>query len=777
MSDIKQRYQRAEKFLHWNIGPKIKNAVLEPHWIDECRFWFKRDLSQGYEFILVDSETQTETRVFNHQRLADVLTELLTQPVSAEELPVVRIDWQAENILCLHINKKISLNRCILLNLDSYTCIFDKDTPFTAKEESSLPSVVSPDSTQEIISRDCNLFLRDRKTGIEKALTKDGERHYGYGNYSDFLSVGIAGNKPMTPAVRWSPDGRYLAVQRIDERSVKDMPVMQAVPEDGSFRPVSYQYKMALPGDTQVSLASLCVIDIKTGEITYCPRPPMPASMCGWVDIEAMAWSPDNTIDFIEWTRDRQTVRFIRFNPENATSHVLLEEQGQGLLGPAPLPLLGQQVFKVLPESNAFIWYSHCSGWGHLYRYNLSTGELINPITQGDYVVTKIHHIDQGKGCLYFTACGREPNRDPYYDHLYRVNLDGSDLVLLTPEASNHDIFPSYITALDANFPPESHGIALNGKVFVDTISRVDQPSRSVLRSTKDGAELMVLSQYDSALLPDMPLPSSFTVKAADDVTDLWGVMYRPGDFDESKQYPVILFLYGTPQFCITQKRFADLWLDTGFCFYQAMAELGFIIVKLEPRGTPLRSKVFHDAAYGNLQSGGGIDDQVAAIKQLGERYPWMDLERVGISGYSGGGFASARAMLSHPDVFKVAVSNAGNHDQRLYNAGWVETFQGLLKGDNYEEQACASLAKNLTGKLLLTHGDRDANVHVAHTLQLIDQLIKHNKDFDLLILPNRQHIYFDDPYFIRRCWDYFVEHLLKAVPPHNYRITPPAND
>ena len=774
MNKVEQRYQRAEQWLTWNLAPKLNNLTVEPRWLDGYRFWFKRDLQEGYEFVLVDSGNITQAPAFDHQRLAVALAERLNQTVSPQQLPIEALEFLAESRLRLVVDQAEAPQRqCILLELEDYSCTLEFNKYSVTREDDLLLPAVSIDGKREVVRRGDNLFLRERDTGLESPLTDDGEPHYGYGSYPDHRSFVCLESKPLAPAVLWSPDGRYLAVQRIDERLVKDMPIMQSVPEDGSFRPISYSYKMALPGDAHVALASLCVIDLETGDIIGSDRLPVPTPMLGFIEQGAVVWGGDNCMYSVERTRDWQTVRFVRFDPVKGVSRVLLEETGHGMLGPTPSPMFGQ-IFKVLPDTDEFIWYSRCSGWGHLYRYELSSGELKNPITSGDYVVTRIHRIDPLKGCLYFTACGRESGRNPYYEHFYRVNLDGSDLILLTPEASHHDIVPSNINFLDTGCEPDVHAISPNGNVFVDTISRVDQPCRSVLRSTDDGAELMTLSQCDQALLPDMIPPQVFTVKAVDDITDLWGVMYRPGDFDEGKQYPVILSLYGTPQASITQKKFAEISL-TGVNYHQALAELGFVIVTLDPRGTPLRSKAFHDVAYGNLQNGGGIDDQVGAIKQLGERYPWMNLNRVGITGWSGGGFASARAMLSHPEFFKVAVSNAGNHDNRLYCAGWVEAFQGLLAGDNYEEQASASLAKNLKGKLLLTHGDRDANVHIAHTLQLVDQLIKHNKNFDLLILPNRQHVYYEDPYYIRRLWDYFVEHLLKETLPKDYRIVPPS--
>lgn len=784
MTDIEQRYQRAEQFLPWNLAPRCNNISLQPHWLDEYRFWFKRDLEQGHEFVLVDSECLTETPVFDHQRLALALTELLDQTVSSQQLPIETLEFDGDDQLSFFLSPNTAQGQRVLLNLETYVCTIDgeklegKKTSATIDEHDALPSVISPDGQSGVICRGDNIFLRELSSGAEKALTEDGEPHYGYGTYSDFQRACIAENNPPAPAVLWSPDGRYLAVQRIDERQVKTMPMVQSVPTDDSFRPINRSYKMALPGDTHIGLSALCVIDLEAGDVIESDREPMPAYIYGPMDSGAAVWGTDNCLYYIVSTRDRQTYQLVSFNPALGISRTLVEDTGQGIMAPSPLPLIGYPIFKVLPEIGEFIWYSQRTGWGHLYRYDLTTGELKNPITSGDYVVTRIHHIDRVKGELYFTACGREPNRNPYYDHLYRVSLDGSDLILLTPEASHHDIVPSDFEPDDSSFSSNTFNaiksVSPSGKFFVDTISRVDQPSRSLLRSCVDGAELMTLATCDETLLPEMLAPQSFTVKAADNTTDLWGVSYRPSDFDESKRYPVILFIYGAPQTCLTQKKFAEAAARVNMGFIQAIAELGFIIVTLDPRGTPLRSKTFSDVAYGNLQSGGGIDDQVAAIKQLGKRYPWMDLDRVGISGFSGGGFASARAMFSHPDFFKVAVSWSGSHDQRLYIASWGETFQGLLAGDNYEEQACVSLAQNLTGKLLLIHGEMDANVHIAHTLQLVNQLIAHNKDFDLLILPNRKHVYYFDPYFIRRLWDYFVEHLLKRTPPKNYCITAP---
>jgi dipeptidyl-peptidase 4 len=411
--------------------------------------------------------------------------------------------------------------------------------------------------------------------------------------------------------------------------------------------------------------------------------------------------------------------------------------------------------WRVLPGSNEVIWFSERDDWGHLYLYDLTTGRLKHQITRGPGPVLGLARVDEKNRILYFVAAGRVPGRDPYFRHLYRIGFDGRNQRLLTPEDANHTITPS----------PD-------GAYFVDAWSTPTTPSTTVVRDAR-GRQVVLVEKADISRLvaAGWTPPIPFTVKARDGVTDLYGLLYRPTGFDSTRKYPVVNYLYPGPQSgSVGNRGFFAARGDK-----QALAELGFIVVEVDAMGTPMRSKSFHDAWYGNMGDN-GLPDQITAIRQLGERYRWMDLERVGIWGHSGGGYAAADGILRYPEFYKVAVAQAGNHDNRNYEDDWGERYQGLLTRNpdgttNYDNQVNQLLAKNLKGKLLLAHGTMDDNVPPSSTMVLVDALIRANKDFDLVLMPNRRHGFGNEPFMMRRRWDYFVRHLLGAEPPPDYQI------
>jgi dipeptidyl aminopeptidase/acylaminoacyl peptidase len=412
--------------------------------------------------------------------------------------------------------------------------------------------------------------------------------------------------------------------------------------------------------------------------------------------------------------------------------------------------------WRVINGNREVVWFSERDGWGHLYLYDAATGQLKNRITEGPWLVLELLRIDEAARTVYFTAVGREPGRDPYYRHLYRAALDGGGLTLLTPEDADHQV----------TFSPA-------GRFIVDTYSTRQQPPVTVLRRP-DGTVAMTVQEADVSQYLEMGgrWPESFRVKARDGVTDLYGLLFRPARFDSTRSYPVIDYIYPGPQ---SGSIGARAFSVTPGGNAQALAELGFIVVQVDAMGTPFRNKAYHDSYYGNMGDN-GIPDHIAALKQLAARHPYMDLGRVGIFGHSGGGFSSTDAILRYPDFFHVAVSSAGNHDNRSYDYTWGEKYQGLMVrsaggGDNFDGQANHLLAKNLKGKLFLLYGTLDDNVHPNATLLLVDELIKANRNFDLLVMPNRNHGFAGEPYVIRRTWDFFVKHLLGVDPPQGFEI------
>jgi dipeptidyl aminopeptidase/acylaminoacyl peptidase len=406
------------------------------------------------------------------------------------------------------------------------------------------------------------------------------------------------------------------------------------------------------------------------------------------------------------------------------------------------------------------IWFSERNNWGQLYLYDLKTGKLKQQITTGEGNVTQLLHVDEQRRLLYFLGVGKEKGRDPYFNHLYRIGFDGRRLELLTPEDANHDV-----------------SVDKSGRFFADSYSKPDVPPVAVLRDA-DGRMVLTLETADISQLvaagwkPPIPI----TMKARDGVTDLYGLMYRPTDFDASKKYPIVNHVYPGPQTgSVGGRSFVASRGDD-----QSLAELGFVVVEIDGMGTPWRSKKFHEAYYGDMGDN-TLPDQIAAMKELAARYSWVDLDRAGIWGHSGGGFAAAAAMFRYPEFFKVGISESGNHDNRVYEDDWAEKWQGLLVKNpdgttNYDTQANQNVVQNLKGRLLLAHGTMDSNVPPNSTLLVVDALIKANKDFDLLMLPNQAHGYGSESnYMTRRRWDYFVRYLMGAEPPKEYQMKPPA--
>jgi dipeptidyl aminopeptidase/acylaminoacyl peptidase len=622
--------------------------------------------------------------------------------------------------------------------------------PPAAARNRNPNEVLSPDGKKAVYIKDWNLWMRELATNKETQLTIDGVKDFGY-------ATDNAGWTHSDRAiVAWSPDSKKIATFQHDQRGVSDMYLVTT----NVGAPKLEQWKYPLPGEPIITIHRV-IIEIEVPKVIRLQMPPDPrrSTLCDDIscngDFTDVEWSADaKNLAFASSSRDHKKANLRIADATTGEVRDVLEE-----ISPTQFESGTSTVnWRYLPASNEIIWFSERDGWGHLYLYDLTTGKLKNQITSGDWTVTQLLKVDARNRKLYFLAGGREKGRDPYFSHFYSVNFDGKNLALLTPEDGNHQITFS---------PAENY--------FIDNFSKPDIPAVSVLRDLS-GKLIVTLERTDISRLtatgwkPPIPI----TVKARDNTTDLYGLMYTPTRLDANKKYPVINYIYPGPQSGSVGSRA----FSAGRGDHQALAELGFIVVQIDGTCNPLRSKKFHDACYGNMADN-TLPDQITGMQQLAKKYPYIDLERVGIWGHSGGGYATAAAMFRYPDFFKVGISESGNHDNRNYEDDWGERYIGLLTTgadgkSNYEDQANQNYAKNLKGKLLLAHGGMDDNVPPYNTYLVVDALVKANKDFDLIIFPNKRHGFGDyNPYMMRRRWDYFVRHLLGVEPPREYELRP----
>jgi len=732
-------YEKAENSLRQHTSSLVYRADVRPNWIDDHRFWYRNTIEEGHEYIMVDARTQTKERAFDHEQLAEALSEATGSKVSANELPIRSFELSSDG-------------QAIEFDLRSKSYSFDlKNGKLSTRE--ARPSLgrkyfLSPDGKKAAFIRDYNLWVKDVDTGKETQLTTDGVKDFGYAtNNAGWL-------RSERPVLLWSPDSKMLTTFQHDGRGVGEMHLTTT----NVGHPEIDSWKYPLPEDSVIFRVHRVVIHMDGPKMVRLKMEPDQhrSSITDHIALRDgtladAEWSPDGSmLAFLSNSRDHKEATLRIADPHTGEVRTVMDEKVETFFESG----YRMSNWRILPESNEAIWFSQRSNWGHLYLYDLESGELKKPITEGNWNVLQVRHIDRSNGQIYFTGVGREKG-DPYFQYFYTVNKDGSGLKLLTPDSANHEI----------SLSPE-------GSYFVDSYSTPTTPPITVLRD-KDGKKLMTLEEADISKLIEKgwQAPIPITVKARDGETDLYGLMFKPRDFDPNKKYPIINYIYPGPQTgSVGSRSFSASRRDN-----QAIADLGFVVVALDAMGTPLRSKSFHAAYYGNMGDN-GLPDQIAGMKQLAERHPWIDIDRAGIYGHSGGGFASTAGILRYPDFFKVAVSGAGNHDNRNYEDDWGEKWQGLLTvnpdgSTSYDNQANQLQAENLKGKLLLGHGTMDTNVPYYNTLLVADALIAANKDFDLIMMPNRGHGFGNEPYWLRKRWDYFVKNLLGAEPPKEYEF------
>lgn len=684
--EMSGRYERAIEYLPWRIQEYVREMSVEPHWnSDGSTFWYKG--YDGNKEVIYRVDPAAATR-----RILDAAPD----PAAAPDYP------------------------------DDLTA--------------------SPTGRWGVRALDGDLYAVSLPDGESRRLTFDAEPDYVYGTspQSDLKTLRRRrAGAPLRVNGAWSPDGERFLTYRVDERGLYKLPYLISIrPGNQHQIPIVETQNTAFPGSEKVPGAELMIFDMRSGHRIDLDVPPL---MMAYSPLpqDGLNWSSDGKRVYVSHdSRDYRTVTVYEADASTGKARVVATDQGK-------LPLRGaDRRFHLVDGGKEIILYSERDDWAHYYLYDTRTGQLKNRITEGEWSAHYVQHVDSTGRWLYFTAGGREPGRDPYYSHLYRVRFDGSGLTLLTPEDAQHEV-----------------RFSLDGKFFIDSYSTVSMPPVTVLRAS-DGRFVSELARADISALTALgwTAPRRVKVKAADGRTDLYGTLYLPANLDERGSYPILDAQYSGPQV---------VWAPRGFLEDRqsdiAMAQLGFAVLAIDGRGTPLRSQSFQDVEFGEgFGSPAIVADHIAAMRQVADQLPFIDVRRAGIYGHSWGGYRAARAMLQFPDFFKAGLASAGSHDNYLYVFEHDRWF-GMAKDlpETYAVQSNIPLAPHLKGHLLLVHGDLDDDVHVANTLQLADALIRANKNFEMLIFPDRGHHNLeDDGYFQRRKWDFFVEHLLNEDPP-----------
>jgi dipeptidyl aminopeptidase/acylaminoacyl peptidase len=775
----KANYDLAARFSPKKLDKMIFSLSVDPHWLKQSnKFWYTYETSEGKQWMIVDPVKNEKKSMFDKDQLAASLTRIIKDPFDAQHLPIDSLkfikdeNWiQFEVKSTQDVEKKDTTKKGpstkekkvfyfqYNITLDSLVELKDHKKPTPKPSWAN----VSPDQQWVVFAKDFNLYRMDsanlRKaiakeddsTIVEEKLTTDGVENYGFGESYGETNLEKAANrkKRKFAGVMWSPNSKHFLVSRTDSRNVKDLWVINSIAEP---RPTLETYKYHMPGEKEAPLREMMVFDMASKKMEKINASQFKDQELGiWsANVEKrtrdderrpMIWMGDDTkFYFSRTSRDLKRIDVCAFDLASKQVKVLVEERMNTYLE------LRKPLF--FNNGKEFIHWSERDGWGHLYLYD-SSGKMKSQITSGPWHVEEIEDIDDKTRTVYFTANGKEAGEDPYYLHLYKTALDGSGLKLLNPGDHDHS----------ANLDDTK-------RFFVDNYSRVNTAPVSALFDVT-GKKIMDLEKADlsSLVQAGYKFPEPFIAKADDGITDLYGVVYKPFDFDSTKKYPVITYVYPGPQTEAVNKAFGR-----GMDRVDRLAQFGFIVVTLGNRGGhPSRSKWYHNYGYGNLRDY-GLADKKTVIEQLGQRHSYMDISRVGIHGHSGGGFMSTAAMLVYPDFFKVAVSSAGNHENNIYNRWWSEKHHGVReqvsdKGDTsflYAIEKNSELAKNLKGHLMLSHGDIDNNVHPANTIRMANALIKANKRFDLVLLPGQRHGYGDmTEYFFWQMGDYFSKWLL----------------
>lgn len=718
-------YDKAVGFMYDNYNNKtVFNLYTDVHWFeDNTGLWFIDHSKDGKTFNTVSFKNYETTPLFDHQKIAASLSILLGDSISDKNIPFNTIEKKKNgNLICSIRDKSYVLN----IQASTIEPIVKKEKELEKEFESK-----SPDGKWVAYTDEYNLFIRSTENNEKYQLSFDGKENYEYATFYGWYDImeGENGKRPKHFWLSWSEDSKWINTNLLDLRNANKMFLLDWS-IDSLYRPKLLSYYRGSPGDTNMVQVEPVFFNVESKKEFKTNLPKNTH-----INSVSTRWSKKPGIiyaDYLERGFQKAYIKKVDLNTQ--TSITLLTESSK--------TNIDNFEYQLLEEKNKIVFLSERSGWRQLYFIDLNTNE-ISSITKGTYFINDIKYIDKENAIIYFLASGKENNNNPYHQQLYKTNLKGK-VDLLTPETAHHKI-----------------SFSEDGKYFTDNYSTVQIPTKTVLRESSSGKIVAQLTEADVSqkTIIDWNVPEVFELTAKDGETIIYGALWKPTNFDSQKKYPIIDHTYTGPHTQMFPKSFDKSFMN------QSLAELGFIVIVVDGLGTYGRSKAFHDFSYKNM--GDNLKDHTLAIAYLGKQYNWIDTERVGIFGHSAGGFDAGRALLAYPNTYKVGVASSADHDFRMEKAWWPEMYMGWPVDQSYQETSNIFNAKNLKGKLLLVHGGVDENVNPSATFKLAEALINADKDFDLLILPSQHHMYEGKSkrFFIKKRWNYFVEHLLGKQP------------
>lgn len=717
VEDYNRAYALREKY----NAKHVLYAGVVPHWVDQTSaFWYVRQTEKGKEYVKVDAASKKRTALFDQQKMAAALTEKAGREINAYNLPLqnCRLNISLDT-LRFQLDGKFwaySIKNNRLLDEGAIPPRGKERHWMEVDDEKEGRPVTSPDGKWTAFIRNDNVCVREVATGKEKQLSQDGTLSNYYSSY-----------------IQWSSDSKSVVSCRIRPVEKRYVYYVESSPADQA-QPKLHKQEYAKPGD-ELRFKVPCIFEVESGRRLI----PSTELFSHQYELSGPMWNADSKAITFEYNeRGHKVYRVLEMSAVDGSVRTLIEEKEEKYVN---YPRIYRNY---LSDGKRIIWSSERDNYNHLYLYDRATGKPLNQITKGEWYVRGVQHVDEANEVIYFSANGMKKGEDPYLIHYYKINFDGSNLVELTPEEGMHQCWYSS-----------------DYKYLVDVYSKVDQAPIAVLRDAKNGKIRMQLDKADiSALLANgWKAPEVFSAKGRDGKTDMWGVIYRPSNFDPSKKYPVIEYIYSGPGDQYVPKTFSSYnWWMT------SLAELGFIVVQVDGMTTSFRSKEFEEVCYKNLKDA-GLPDHIAWIKAAAQKYPYMDIDRVGIFGCSAGGQESTGAVLFHPEFYKAAYSACGCHDNRMDKIWWNELWMGYPVDESYSACSNVDNAYLLSRPLMLVVGELDDNVDPASTMQVANALIKANKDFELVVIPGAHHTMGED-FGEHKRYDFFVRHLMGITPP-----------